>query len=106
MLDTSVLETRLAFPNRRQGKVRDLYDIASPTGVEANVLIVATDRSRPFDVVLGGGVPGKGIVLTQMARFWFECFAERVDHHLISGATWTTCPDSPAERGGERAGGS
>ncbi|MCH2097568.1 MAG: phosphoribosylaminoimidazolesuccinocarboxamide synthase [Pseudomonadales bacterium] len=81
--DTALLETHLAFPNRRQGKVRDLYDIILADGRPA-VLIVATDRLSAFDVVLGGGVPGKGIVLTQMARFWFEHFGDRIEHHLLS----------------------
>ena len=30
------------------------------------------------------GLPGKGIVLTQISNFWFEFFADKVPHHLIS----------------------
>lgn len=78
-----LLETHLALPNRRQGKVRDLYDVTLADGTDA-VLIIASDRVSAFDVVLEGGVPGKGIVLTQMARFWFDHFADRVRHHLLS----------------------
>ena len=29
-------------------------------------------------------MPGKGVVLTQLSRFWFEHFANRVNHHLVS----------------------
>ena len=29
------------------------------------------------------GLPGKGIVLTQISNFWFEFFADKVPHHLI-----------------------
>jgi phosphoribosylaminoimidazole-succinocarboxamide synthase len=30
------------------------------------------------------GLPGKGIVLTQISKFWFDHFADSVPHHLIS----------------------
>ncbi|MDZ7670192.1 MAG: phosphoribosylaminoimidazolesuccinocarboxamide synthase [Gammaproteobacteria bacterium] len=79
----ALLETRLDLPNRRSGKVRDIYDVDLPGG-EAALLIVATDRVSAFDVVMTNGLPGKGIVLTQISRFWFEHFADRVDHHLLS----------------------
>jgi phosphoribosylaminoimidazole-succinocarboxamide synthase len=92
-----LLQTRLALPNRRQGKVRDLYDVRLPDGTEA-VLIVASDRVSAFDVVLEGGIPGKGVVLTQMARFWFERFAGQVRHHLLS----TDVEDVPGLSAAER----
>lgn len=79
----ALLETRLDLPNRRAGKVRDIYDVNLPGG-EAALLIIATDRVSAFDVVMANGLPGKGIVLTQISRFWFEHFADRVDHHLLS----------------------
>ena len=82
MVET-VLQTNLNLPNRRQGKVRDLYDVRLPKG-EAALLIVATDRISAFDVVLATGLPGKGRVLTQISKFWFEFFENMVDHHLIS----------------------
>ncbi len=79
----AVMETNLPLAGARRGKVRDLYDCPLPDG-SAGLLIVATDRVSAFDVVLGTGVPGKGIVLTQLSRFWFELFASRVAHHLVS----------------------
>jgi phosphoribosylaminoimidazole-succinocarboxamide synthase len=79
----ALLETRLDLPNRRVGKVRDLYDVTLTDGREA-LLIVATDRISAFDVVMANGLPGKGVVLTQISRFWFEQFASEVAHHLIS----------------------
>lgn len=82
MVET-VLQTHLNLPNRKQGKVRDLYDVEL-TNREAALLIVATDRISAFDVVLATGLPGKGRVLTQISKFWFEFFAGTVDHHLIS----------------------
>ena len=78
-----VMETALSLPNRRSGKVRDLYDVALTDGSQA-LLIVATDRVSAFDVVLGNGPAGKGVVLTQISKFWFDHFAGIVDHHLIS----------------------
>lgn len=79
----AVLTTNLSLPNHRSGKVRDLYDATLPNG-EPGLLIVASDRISAFDVVLGNGLPGKGIVLTQISKFWFEHFGQSVDHHLVS----------------------
>ena len=78
-----VMQTSLNLPNRRSGKVRDLYDVEMADGSQA-LLIVATDRVSAFDVVLGNGPAGKGVVLTQISKFWFDHFAGVVDHHLIS----------------------
>ena len=78
-----VLHTELDLPNKRTGKVRDIYDVTLASGEEA-LLIVATDRVSAFDVVMANGMPGKGVVLTQISRFWFDFFSAAVDHHLIS----------------------
>ena len=79
----AVLSTDLALPNKRSGKVRDLYDVTLESGEEA-LLIIATDRISAFDVVMANGLPGKGIVLTQISKFWFDHFGDRIPHHLIS----------------------
>lgn len=79
----ALLQSDLPLSGRRQGKVRDLYDVRLPDGSDG-VLIVATDRISAFDVVMANGIAGKGIVLTQISRFWFEHFADRVRHHLVS----------------------
>ena len=93
----ALLATKLSLPNQRTGKVRDLYDTTLPNG-EPGVLIVATDRISAFDVVLGNGLPGKGIVLTQISKFWFEFFSDSIDHHLVSTDV-SDVPDlTPAER--------
>jgi phosphoribosylaminoimidazole-succinocarboxamide synthase len=77
-----VLETHLeSLGPRRQGKVRDIYDLGD------KLLLVATDRISAFDVVLQEGIPGKGYVLTQMSRFWFEWLwpmEDIIPHHLIT----------------------
>ena len=93
----AVLTTNLDLPNRRSGKVRDLYDVTLASGEEL-LLIVATDRMSAFDVVMANGLPGKGVVLTQMACFWFEHFAATVPHHLVSSQIADVPGLSDAER--------
>ncbi len=80
----AVRETRLeGLGARHSGKVRDIYDLGD------HLLLVATDRISAFDVVLPDPIPGKGYVLTQMSRFWFEWLGRGVggraiDHHLVT----------------------
>jgi len=93
----ALLQTNLGLPNRRTGKVRDLYDVTLTNGDPA-LLIIATDRISAFDVVMGNGLPGKGIVLTQISKFWFDYFAGQVDHHLLS----TDVADVPGLTAAER----
>ncbi len=83
MKSEALVRTDLALPNHRSGKVRDLYDVSLPDGTGA-LLIIATDRISAFDVVMANGLPGKGIILTQISRFWFEKFADFVPNHLLS----------------------
>jgi len=92
-----ILETNLPLPNRRQGKVRDLYDVEMPDGGQA-LLIVATDRVSAFDVVLANGPAGKGVVLTQISKFWFDRFGGDFNHHLVS----TDAADVPGLDAAER----
>ena len=61
-----------------RGKVRDLYDLGDA------LLMVATDRISAFDVVMPNPIPGKGRILTQMSRFWFQVMETIVDNHLIT----------------------
>jgi len=79
MNETVVLSTSIeGLPPPRRGKVRDIYE------TKDHLLIVATDRVSAFDVVLPDGIPGKGRVLTQVSRFWFNYLAHLVPNHLIS----------------------
>jgi len=72
-----LLETDL--PNRfARGKVRDTYDLGD------QLLIVATDRISSFDVVLGGGVPRKGEVLSRLSAWWFERLNGVIPNHFIA----------------------
>ena len=79
MSNTVVMTTNIeGLPTPRRGKVRDIYETAD------YLLIVATDRVSAFDVVLPEGIPGKGRVLTQVSRFWFNYLAHIIPNHLIS----------------------
>ncbi len=82
-MNEALLTTNLPLDNRKIGKVRDLYDIPLPDGT-TGILIVTADRVSAFDVVMANGIPGRGIVLTQISRFWFKHFANIVTNHLIS----------------------
>jgi phosphoribosylaminoimidazole-succinocarboxamide synthase len=62
----------------RRGKVRDVYDLGE------RLLVVATDRLSAFDVVLPTGIPGKGILLTQMSLFWFRLLADVIPNHVVT----------------------
>ncbi len=70
-----LLETHLPFP-RRQGKVRDVYDLGD------RLFIVSTDRISAFDWVMPNGIPDKGVVLTRLSLYWFAQLG--VENHLIS----------------------
>ncbi len=73
-----VMETDYRVGVKRQGKVRDVYDLGD------YLLLVATDRISAFDVVMPTPIPDKGRILTAMSRFWFEFFSADVRHHLES----------------------
>ena len=62
----------------KRGKVRDVYEVGD------KLLLIATDRLSAFDVVLPTGIPGKGVLLTQMSLFWFELLKHVVPHHVVS----------------------
>ncbi len=59
-----------------RGKVRDLYRLGG------RMMIVATDRISAFDVVMNEPVPGKGVLLTQMSRYWLDTLPACRPHHL------------------------
>ena len=74
----TVLQTSIPGTDAKHGKVRDIYDLGD------KLLIAATDRISAFDVIMTNGIPSKGIVLTQISKFWFDFFKDTVEHHLIS----------------------
>jgi len=66
----------LPFKKVSKGKVRENFDLGD------ELLIVATDRISAFDVIMPNGVPGKGVLLTQISLWWFEQAAKIMPTHL------------------------
>ena len=71
------LQESIGAPTIASGKVREIFDL------DDCILLVATDRISAFDVVLPGGIRGKGAILTQLSRFWFEKTKAIAANHLI-----------------------
>jgi len=67
----------LPFPKLASGKVREIFDLGDA------LLISATDRLSAFDVILPDGIPGKGIVLTQLSLWWFAQVGDLIPNHLL-----------------------
>jgi phosphoribosylaminoimidazole-succinocarboxamide synthase len=65
------------FPLLASGKVREIFDLGDA------LLLVASDRLSAFDVILPDGIPGKGIVLTQMSNWWFAQTQNLISNHLL-----------------------
>lgn len=74
----TILQTDISRSSAKHGKVRDIYEL------DDKLLIVATDRISAFDVIMANGIPYKGIVLTQISKFWFDFLHSDVEHHLIT----------------------
>jgi phosphoribosylaminoimidazole-succinocarboxamide synthase len=78
-MSSCLLETRIeGVPLFRRGKVRDVYDL------DDQLLIIATDRLSAFDVVLPTGIPGKGVLLTQISLFWFHLLEGSAPNHVVT----------------------
>ncbi len=73
-----ILQTDIPNTKAVHGKVRDIYDLGD------SLLFVASDRISAFDVIMENGIPFKGIVLTQISKFWFELLSKTVENHLIT----------------------
>jgi len=67
----------LPFPRVASGKVREIFDLGDA------LLLVASDRLSAFDVILPDGIPGKGILLTQLSLWWFARTADVIENHLL-----------------------
>ena len=83
-----LLKADLPLPVFIRGKVRDTYELGD------HLLIVATDRISVFDVVLPNGIPDKGLVLNQLAAFWFNETRGLVTNHVIEVVEDVGCLDA------------
>jgi phosphoribosylaminoimidazole-succinocarboxamide synthase len=73
----AVTSIETAFPRLGSGKVREIFDLGDA------LLLVASDRLSAFDVILPDGIPGKGILLTQMSLWWFAKTTGIIANHLL-----------------------
>jgi phosphoribosylaminoimidazole-succinocarboxamide synthase len=62
----------------KEGKVREIYDLGD------KLILVVTDRISAFDNILKNKISKKGVVLTQMSKFWFDYTKDIVANDLIS----------------------
>ena len=85
-----------SLPLLSKGKVRDVYALG-----EDKLLMITTDRLSAFDVVMGEPIPEKGVVLNQMANFWFDKLASVIPNHLtgIDPATVVTAEEVSQVKG-------
>lgn len=77
-MEKVILQTNIEGIEPIRGKVRDIYDLGN------KLLLVASDRISAFDVIMTNGIPKKGIILTQISKFWFEFMGNEIEHHLIT----------------------
>ncbi len=63
---------------RRQGKVRDIYEIGD------RLVLVASDRISIFDRILREPIFEKGRILTELALFWFDKTKDIIPNHILS----------------------
>jgi phosphoribosylaminoimidazole-succinocarboxamide synthase len=61
-----------------KGKVRDIYHFGN------TLLLVSTDRISAFDIIMANGIPGKGVILTELSKFWFKFIKEHVQIELTN----------------------
>src|SRR5580693_6378733 len=73
----AVTSIEAPFPRLGSGKVREIFDLGDA------LLLSATDRLSAFDVILPDGIPGKGIILTQMSNWWFAQTTGLIVNHLL-----------------------
>jgi phosphoribosylaminoimidazole-succinocarboxamide synthase len=73
--------TLTSLPLLARGKVRDNYAVGTD-----RILMIASDRLSAFDVIMDQPITGKGIILTQMALFWFDKLKGICPNHLTGQA--------------------
>lgn len=75
----SLIESNLTdIPLFKKGKVREVYDL------DNHLLMVASDRISAFDYIMRQPVPGKGIILNQIAKFWFNQTEHIIPNHFVT----------------------
>ncbi|MGO1434972.1 MAG: phosphoribosylaminoimidazolesuccinocarboxamide synthase [Canibacter sp.] len=78
------------WTHKASGKVRELY--APSDGSHDALLLVASDRISAFDYLLEPPITGKGALLTQLSRWWFDHLD--VPNHVLD----RPAPEAVADR--------
>lgn len=78
-LPNCLTHTDFAWGPKRQGKVRDVYQLD-----EKRLAIVTTDRISAFDHVFREAIPFKGQVLNRLAAYFFEATRNVTPNHVLS----------------------
>lgn len=76
-----------------RGKVRDLYRVD-----DQRLLMITTDRISAFDVILPTPVAGKGAILTEIAKFWFNQTEHLIPNHLLDDQNLDAIIPDPEQR--------
>jgi phosphoribosylaminoimidazole-succinocarboxamide synthase len=87
-----LFESKLNLNLVNRGKVRDIYEVDAE-----HLLIVTSDRLSAFDVIMPQPIPGKGEVLTRVAKFWFARTQHLLANHLADIPLESIVTD-PAQR--------
>ncbi len=98
MMQTLLNSSINSLPLLARGKVRDNYAVG-----EDKILMIATDRISAFDVVMGEPIPGKGILLTQMALYWFDQLSDLCPNHLTHQTPESVVNDQEKQQVRERS---
>lgn len=77
---TDVRDRLKTLKCEHSGKVREMFTLPEFNG--DFLLLVATDRISAFDQIMEQGIPGKGYILTKMAKFWFYHLRDICPNHL------------------------
>ncbi|KAF4635122.1 hypothetical protein G7Y89_g2979 [Cudoniella acicularis] len=80
------------LPKLATGKVRELYEVDEKT-----LLFVATDRISAYDVIMGNGIPFKGLLLTLLSAHWFKLLPTLIPNlrtHFITLTLPSAAPES------------
>jgi phosphoribosylaminoimidazole-succinocarboxamide synthase len=91
-MSESLFESKLNLKLVNRGKVRDIYEVDA-----GHLLIVTSDRLSAFDVIMPQPIPGKGEVLTRVAKFWFARTQHLLPNHLADIPLESVVTD-PAQR--------
>ena len=76
-----------------RGKVRETFDLGD------RLLMVASDRISAYDSILPTGIPNKGIVLTQLSKFWFERTGDIIPNHMLTTDLSSLSDEAQSMRG-------